>query len=80
MFVDLCLQEALSLSRALTKAASLPEKIECQLFFLSFEFLKMTFPLWRNDFHLIEAGTNHCLNRIAYIDYFAQLAHLPLYL
>ena len=56
MFVDLCLQEALSLSRALTKAASLPEKIECQLFFLSFEFLKMTFPLRRNEFPSYRSG------------------------
>ena len=40
----------------------------------------MAFSLRRNDFHLIETGTDHSFDRIADIDHFTQFAHLPLYL
>ena len=40
----------------------------------------MAFSLRRNDFHLIEAGTDHGFDRVADIDHLTQFAYLPLYL
>ena len=47
----------------------LSEKIKRQLLFLSFELPEVAFPLRRNDFHLIEAGTDHRLDRVAAVSY-----------
>lgn len=52
------------------KDGLLSEKIKRQLLFLSFELPEVAFPLRRNDFHLIEAGTDHRLDRVADVNHF----------
>ena len=51
----------------------LSEKIKRQLLFLSFELPEVAFPLRRNDFHLIEAGTDHRLDRVADVNHFITM-------
>ena len=52
------------------KDGLLSEKITHQLLFLSFELPEVAFPLRRNDFHLIEACTDHRLDRVADVNHF----------